>query len=384
MQTLIKREAGARVRNLLADFPAVAILGPRQCGKTSLARSLLSQARSLYLDLERPRDAERLRDADLFLGQHREELVCLDEVQRMPALFPLLRSLIDDDPRPGRFLLLGSASPDLIRFGSESLAGRLAVHELTPFTVAEAVPAAADVLAHWRRGGFPRSLLARDESASFEWRTSFIRSFLERDLGLLGIRTEPAAMGRFWRMVAHHHAQVLNLSTLGGSLGVTHPTVRARVDAMVGAFMLRLLPPLEANLGKRLVKSPKIYLRDAGLLHALLDIETGDDLFGHPSYGASWEGHVIEQAITAAAGWRPSFYRTSDGTELDLVLERGRRRIALECKASSAPQVGRGFWNALDALRIKEAYVVAPVARPWPMEKRVKAIPPTALRGLFR
>lgn len=233
MQSLPRSEASAKVQALLAAFPATAILGPRQSGKTSLARSLLPETGSLYLDLERPRDAERLRDADLFLGQHASELVCLDEVQRMPELFPLLRSLIDDDPRPGRFLLLGSASPDLIRFGSESLAGRLAVHELTPFTIGEAVPAAADVLTHWRRGGFPRSLLARNEAGSFEWRSSFIRSFLERDLGLLGIPIEPAAMGRFWRMIAHQHAQVLNLSALGGSLGITHPTVRARVDAMV-------------------------------------------------------------------------------------------------------------------------------------------------------
>jgi predicted AAA+ superfamily ATPase len=383
MQTIRRPAASARVRALLADFPAVALLGPRQCGKTSLARSLLPRRGALYLDLERPRDAERLRDADLFLGQHRGELVCLDEVQRMPALFPLLRSLIDDDPRPGRFLLLGSASPDLIRYGSESLAGRLAVHELTPFTVVEAVPRAADVLTHWRRGGFPRSLLARDDASSFEWREAFVRSFLERDLALLGVRTEPAAMDRFWRMIAHHHAQVLNLSALGGSLGVTHPTVRARVDAMAGAFMLRVLPPLEANLGKRLVKSPKVYLRDSGLLHALLDIATGDDLFAHPSYGASWEGYVIEQAITAAAGYRASFYRTSDGTEIDLVLEKGRRRIAIECKASSAPQVSKGFWNALDDLRIEEACVVAPVEHAWPLEKRVRVIAPTGLRGLF-
>jgi uncharacterized protein len=382
MQIVPRARAASRLRTLLADFPAVALLGPRQCGKTWLARSLLGP-RAIYLDLERPRDAARLRDADLYLTQHRDDLVCLDEVQRMPALFPLLRSLIDDDPRPGRFLLLGSASPDLIRFGSESLAGRLTLRELTPFTIDEAVPAAADVLTHWRRGGFPRSLLARDEALSFEWRASFVRSFLERDLGMLGIRVEPAEMDRFWRMVAHHHGQLLNLSALGASLGVTHPTVRARLDAMVGAFMLRLLPPLEANLGKRLVRSPKIYLRDSGLLHALLEIEDEEDLFAHPSYGASWEGYAVEEAITAAAGWRASFYRTSDGAEIDLVLEKGRRRIALECKASSTPQVGRGFWNALDALEIQHAYIVAPVAHSWPMDARVEVIPPTSLPGLF-
>lgn len=335
--------------------------------------------KSLYLDLERPRDLARLTDPDLFLSQHKDDLVYLDEVQRMPTLFPVLRSLIDDDARPGRFLLLGSASPELAKAGSESLAGRLAVHELTPFTLEEVSPGGADVLEHWRRGGFPRSFLAPTEPASFEWRTQFVRSFLERDLGLLGIGTSPEAMGRFWRMTAHHHGQVLNLTALAQSLGVTHPTVRARVDAMVSAFMLRLLPPLAAKPGKRLVKSPKLYLRDSGLLHALLGIESGDELFGHPGFGSSWEGYVVEQAVTAASGFSASFYRTSDGTGLDLVLERGPRRLAIEAKASSAPTVGRGFWNALDDLEIDEAWIVAPVQASWPLEKRVQVIPPSEL-----
>ena len=373
-----------RLTELLDQFPAVAILGPRQCGKTTLAKDLLADRPGLYLDLERPRDAAQLTDADLFLSQHRDQLVCLDEVQRRPALFPLLRSLIDDDPRPGRFLLIGSASPDLVRAGSESLAGRLGQLDLTPFTLAEVILNTADVLTHWRRGGFPRSLLARTEPASFTWRDAFIRTFLERDLALLGIRTSPEAMGRFWRMVAHLHGQVLNLSALGASLGVTHPTARARIDELTGAFMLRLLPPFEGNLGKRLVKSPKVYLRDSGLLHALLDLETGDDLFGHPTFGASWEGYVIEQALSLAPrGWRSSFYRTSDGTELDLILEKGRKRVAIECKASSMPSVGKGFWNALDDLAITRALVVAPVQRSWPLDARARVVPVTDLPTAF-
>jgi predicted AAA+ superfamily ATPase len=375
----------AEIASLLGDFPAVALLGPRQCGKTTLARDFIDSRADggIYLDLERPRDLARLADPDLFLSSYRDRLVCLDEVQRLPGLFPVLRSLIDDDPRSGRFLLLGSASPELVQQGAESLAGRLAMIDLSPLTYAEAVPAASDMETHWVRGGFPRSLLARDEAASVRWREEFIRSFLERDLGLLGIRTSPEAMGRFWRIIAHHHGQLLNLSTLANSLDVSHPTVRARVDEMVGAFMLRLLPPFTSNLGKRLVKSPKVYVRDSGLLHALLDITDRHALFGHPAFGASWEGYVIEQALALARGWRASFFRTASGLELDLVLERGNRRIAFECKASSAPTVAKGFWTALEDLGIEEAYLVAPIAEPWPLEKRVRVIAPGELAAIL-
>lgn len=375
----------AEIASLLREFPAVALLGPRQCGKTTLARDFMGSGAEggIYLDLERPRDLARLADSDLFLSSYRDRLVCLDEVQRLPGLFPLLRSLIDDDPRPGRFLLLGSASPDLVRQGAESLAGRLATIDLSPLLHAEAVPAAGDLETHWIRGGFPRSLLARSEAASFRWREEFIRSFLDRDLGLLGIRTPPEAMGRFWRMIAHHHGQVLNLSALANALDVSHPTVRARVDEMVGALMLRLLPPFTPNLGKRLIKSPKVYLRDSGLLHALLDIADRHSLFGHPAFGASWEGYVIEQTLALTHGWRASFYRTAGGAELDLVLERGRRRLAFECKSSSAPTLRKGFWSALADLDIEDAYVVAPIGAPWRIEQRVKVISPSELPGVL-
>ncbi|MEO8083327.1 MAG: ATP-binding protein [Ardenticatenales bacterium] len=370
-------EYALQLSTLLAEFPAVAVLGPRQCGKTTLAADYLKvQAPTgLYLDLERPRDALRLTDPDLFLSGLQDRLVCLDEVQRMPGLLPVLRSLIDADRRPGRFLLLGSASPDLRRLGAESLAGRLATIELSPFTVAEAQSAGFDVQAHWLRGGFPPSLLAQGDAASVRWREAFIATFLERDLALLGIRTTAEAMGRFWHMAAHLNGQLLNLSSLANALDVSHTTVRTRVDEMVGSYMLRLLAPLASNLGKRLVKSPKLYVRDSGLLHSLLTIPDRAALFAHPTFGSSWEGYVIQQVLNTASGWRASFYRTAAGAELDLVLERGGRRVAIECKASSAPTLTRGFWSALRDLDIQEAYVVAPVLEAWPLERRVTVIP---------
>jgi predicted AAA+ superfamily ATPase len=241
----------AQVTALLDDFPVVALLGPRQCGKTTLARQITAERTpaGTYLDLERPRDLVRLTDPDLYLSAYEDRLVCLDEVQRMPALYPVLRSLIDDAPRPGRFLLLGSASPGLVQHGSESLAGRLATVALTPFTCDEVVSEMVDLQTHWLRGGYPLSVLARNEAVSRRWREEFVRTFLERDLGQLGVRTTPDSMGRFWRMMAHHHGQVLNASALANSLDVSQPTVRARIDEMVGVYMLRVLPPLTANLG---------------------------------------------------------------------------------------------------------------------------------------
>jgi uncharacterized protein len=376
----------AQVTSLLDDFPVVALLGPRQCGKTTLARQIMAERTpgGVYLDLERPRDLVRLADPDLFLSACEDRLVCLDEVQRMPVLFPILRSLVDDAPRPGRFLLLGSASPRLVQHGSESLAGRLATVALTPFTCDEVVSEVVDLQTHWVRGGYPRSVLARNEAMSRRWREEFVRTFLERDLGQLGVRTAPESMGRFWRMMAHQHGQVLNMSALANSLDVSQPTVRARIDEMAGVYMLRLLPPLTANLGKRLVKSPKVYLRDSGLLHVLLDIGDREALFAHPSFGASWAGYVIEQTLSLGQDWRASYYRTAKGAEVDLVLEKGPRRVAVECKASSTPTLARGFWTALGDLGIGEAYVVAPVAEAWPLRGDVQVIPVARLPSILQ
>lgn len=360
------------MRGGLKEFPAVALLGPRQCGKSTMAKELLSgRTNALLLDLERRSDIARLADPELFLSAHRDDLVCLDEVQRMPGIFTTLRSIMDDRRRNGQFLILGSASRDLIRQSSESLAGRLVYLELTPFLLSEAARVDIPLRRFLLRGGFPRSLLADTDDASHRWRKSFVRSFLERDIPQLGVSIPAAVIERFWTMCAHNHGQILNQSQLGTSLGISHTTVRAYVDLLSRTFMLRLLPPLELNTRKRLVKSPRLYVRDTGILHALLDIETYDDLLGHPVFGHSWEGAVVENVLAEMPGWRGSFYRTATGAEIDLVLEKGRRRIAVECKASTAPQPTQGFWNALEDIGAKEAWIVAPIEGSYPLKRGV-------------
>ena len=354
-------------------MPAVALLGPRQVGKSTLARQLIKTFRNaIYLDLERPADLNKLRDPEAYFALHADKLICLDEIQRTPELFPILRSVIDERERNGQFLVLGSASPELIKQSSESLAGRISYIELTPLILKEL--GASSLRALWLRGGFPRSYLAPDDKTSFEWRLDFIRTFLERDLPQLGFSLSAKVIERFWRLCAHSHGQLLNQSKLGSSLGVSHHTIRSYIDLLEQTFVLRALPPYEANLKKRLVKSPKIYVRDSGLLHALLGLETQDDLFSHPCYGSSWEGFAIENILSLLPDWRASFYRTSSGSEIDLILERGQRRVAIECKASTSPEVGRGFWNALKDLEIEEAWIVAPVSESYPLGKGVTVV----------
>lgn len=371
MQTrFIARTIESEVAKALRRAPVVAILGPRQCGKSTLARRIIGQRpNALYLDLERPSERQRLSEPELFLSRHRDRLVCLDEIQRAPELFAVLRSLVDEHRRPGRFLLLGSASRELIRQSSETLAGRIAYLELTPFRVPELSKSLA--ARAWLRGGFPESLLVRSGEASVRWRQDFMRTFLERDIPQLGIGVPAATLERFWRMCAHHHGQLLNQSQLGAALGTSHVTIRKYLELLSATFMLRLLPPLLPNLRKRLIKSPRIYLRDPGILHTLLDIETEDDLHGHPLRGASWEGWVIENVVTALSDWRAFFYRAATGAELDLVIEKGPARIGIECKASAAPAVGAGFWNALEDLHIDRAWVIAPVKQSYPLGRNV-------------
>lgn len=381
MQDYLPRAIQSQVDARLADFPVVAVLGPRQCGKTTLIRETVGRHPGVvYLDLERPSDLAKLRDPELFFNLHRTQgtasLFCLDEIQRAPEIFPLLRSLVDEDRRNGQFLLLGSASRDLLRQTSESLAGRIAHLELTPFLASEIPgddPGALPRL--WVRGGFPRSFLAASDESSRAWRESFVLTFLERDLPQLGLNVPAAMLHRLWRMLAHIHGQTLNSSQLGGALGVSHPTIRSYLDLLTQTFMVRLLEPFATNTKKRIVKSPKVYLRDSGILHTLLQIDRLDDLLAHPGYGESWEGLVIENVIAALPRWQPSFYRTADGAEIDLVLERGQRRLAIECKASTAPKVSRGFWSALDDLGIEEAWVVAPVTEAYPLRAGVKVTP---------
>ncbi|HET9822525.1 MAG TPA: ATP-binding protein [Burkholderiaceae bacterium] len=373
---MFKRLAAARIEQTLGWSPAVALLGPRQVGKSTLARAIAERyPGALMLDLERAQARERLANAEAFLAANRGRLVVLDEVQYLPGLFQDLRVEIDAERRPGRFLLLGSASFALLR-QSESLAGRLAVVDMAPLLLPEVTDAFAEVQTLWLRGGFPDSYAARDEAASLGWRESFIRHLLATDLPALGIAVDAESLRRFWRMAAHLHGQLFNASAVATSLGVSQPTVTRWLDHLTQALLLRRLEPYHANLGKRLVKSAKVYVRDSGLLHSLLGLRDVNDLLGHPGTGASWEGFCIEQiAGLLPPGAQMSFYRTTAGAELDLVVEFGRRKIGFEIKFSSAPKVGKGFWQACRDVGVERAYVVAPVAQGWAMKVEPGAAP---------
>jgi predicted AAA+ superfamily ATPase len=377
MQETIDRQLTDTITRRLKNNPAVAILGPRQCGKTTLTGQIVKKiTQSVYLDLENPGDLAKLDDPFAFFNLHKDDLVCLDEIQRTPELFSILRSIIDERAGNGQFLILGSAGRDLIRQSSETLAGRISYLNLTPFLLSETDAVKKDDIRRlWLRGGFPRSYLAEDITVSLEWRQDFIRTFLERDIGMLGFRISPVRLGRLWKMCAHIHGSLLNASKLADSLGVSSHTIRSYIDLLEHTFMLRVLLPDASNLKKRLVKSPKIYIRDSGILHALLDIHTHDDLLSHPIIGASFEGFAMENILANATNYQPSFYRTSAGAEIDLILRKGRRTLAFELKSSTVPKVSKGFWNALDDLSPDEAYVVAPVKEPYPIKGGVMVIP---------
>jgi len=378
---MIKRRLLPLIEHSLTEFPAVALLGPRQAGKTTLARVVANErSNSVYLDLERPSDLAKLSDPELFLSRHAGQLVVIDEVQRQPEIFAVLRSLIDEKRTPGRFLLLGSASPQLLRQASESLAGRVSFHELAPFDISEIQPNNPELQNFWLRGGYPLSWLAKSDTSSYSWRESFIATHLERDIPAFGIRVPGTTLRRFWQMLAHLHGQLWNASRLAAGFGVSAPTVQHYLDILEATLMLRRLPPFQANLGKRLVKSPKVYLRDSGILHALLSISSLNDLAGHPVVGASWEGWVLEQiAQLIAPQWQLSFYRTAAGAEIDVVAERGNRKIGFEIKFSSAPSLSKGFWSAMSDLKLEQAYVIAPVENGYPLAPNVYVVPAAEL-----
>lgn len=374
MHELIQRKLETTVTRYLEVFPAVVILGPRQCGKSTLVKMLANKPEAfLILDLQNYEDLHKLSDPNLFFESNREALICLDEIQQMPELFPALRSAIDKHRRNGRFLLLGSASQELNVKSAESLAGRVGLTELTPFLINEVLDEAGFTLQrYWLRGGFPESYLSRDDAGSMLWLDNFIRTYVERDIPRLGLQISALQLRRFLQMCAHNQGQLLNASRLGESMGLTHPTIRRYIDLLEQTYILRTLQPFEANVKKRLVKSPKVYVRDQGILHRLLLIHDFNNLMGNPVFGPSWEGMVIENIIANMPGWSPYFYRTATGNEIDLLLVQGNRMIAVECKASAAPKVPKGFWGALDDIKPDFAFVIAPVGGgPYPLNEQV-------------
>jgi predicted AAA+ superfamily ATPase len=374
---MFQRKSAVEIRQQLGLSPAVAILGARQIGKTTLAKQISAEfPDSIYLDLENAQARAKLDQADVFFEANRHRLVVLDEIQNAPELFSTMRGEIDADRRPGRFLILGSASFKLLQ-QSQSLAGRLALVDMAPLLLSEVHQSFQDIQTLWVRGGFPGSYTATQDDASWLWRDAFVRHFLHSDLPALGINVEPELMRRFWRMVAHLHGQLFNASSIAASLGVSSPTVTRYLDHLVQSLMLRRLEPFHANLGKRLVKSPKIYVRDSGLLHYLLGMRNVHDLMGHPNTGASWEGFCIEQICNhLPTGASVSFYRTAAGAELDVVVETGRETTGFEIKFSSAPKVSKGFWQACEDIGVHKAYVMAPVQEGWAMAKDVQVVSP--------
>jgi predicted AAA+ superfamily ATPase len=358
----------------LESFPAVAILGPRQVGKTTLAKTLLGNG-AIYLDLERPSDLSKLQDAETFFELHQSKMICLDEVQLRPDLFPIMRAVIDADRRPGRFLILGSSSPELLKQSAETLAGRLAYHHVTPLLADEIVIQQTKTESIWSkrlwRGGFPESYLAPSDEVSYRWRESYIQTFLERDLRVhFGIDVSPQKMRRLWLMCAHSNGQVLNYSKLGSSLDQTHPTIKSHIDVLESTFMVRRLLPFEVNLKKRLVKSPKLYVRDSGILSTLLDLQDFDQLYSHPAYGSCWESYAIENILaTIKPKGMFGFFRTHQGDELDLVMKIGTKKIGFECKASSSPSISPQNHTAMQLLGLHKLYVVVPDGDVYPIEK---------------
>lgn len=363
------------LRHLVRRYPVVGIIGARQVGKTTLARQFAARMGegTFYFDLENPEDLTRLSDPMLAL-KGLKGLVIIDEIQHFPDLFPVLRVLVDRPRLPARFLILGSASPDLLRQGSETLAGRIFYHPLKGFSLDE-----VGIEHHkrlWLRGGFPRSYIARSDAESHEWRRGFVKTFLERDLPQLGIRVQSTTLYRFWTMVANYHGGIWNASEFGRSFGVADTTVRNYLDTLTSAMVIRQLQPWHENISKRQVKAPKIYLADSGLLHTLLNLRSAQDLEGHPKVGASWESFCLEQVIRRLGVWPEEcfFWATYAGAELDLLIVRGRQRFGFEIKRTSSPRLTPSMGIALSDLKLKGLDVIHEGDETFPLEKRVRAV----------
>ncbi len=367
-RTVLKKH----IERALKRSRAVALLGPRQCGKTTLARELVKQSSPNYFDLEDPESVARLNDPKTALGRLKG-IIVIDEIQRRPELFPVLRVLLDRNPLLARFLILGSASPNLLQQSSESLAGRIEITIMGGFDLDEVGMKASSRL--WLRGGFPLSFLAKNDTNSFIWRKNFINMFLERDLRQQGITIPAAILRRFWTMLAHSHGQVWNAADPARSLGVSEPTVRHYLDVLTGVFMVRQLQPWHANIKKRQVKAPKIYIRDTGILHSLLGIHTMDDLFDNPKYGASWEGYVIEEVIRASSPDEVYFWATHTGAEIDLIYKKNGRMYGVECKRSDAPVMTPSIRTALEDLSLERITVIYPGKQRYSIHKRVEVTP---------
>lgn len=365
-----------KLKASLARNPVTALLGPRQCGKTTLARLLSQERKCTYFDLENPLDVSRLENPLRALEELRG-IVIIDEIQRQPELFELLRVLSDRRSLPARFLILGSATLELIRHSSESLAGRIGFVDMAGFLLEEVGCGNRKRL--WIRGGFPKSFLAKSDSESSGWRENFIRTFLERDLPQLGIRTPALTMRRFWTMAAHYHGQLWNGSEIGSSLGMAHTTARQYLDILSGAFVLRQLPPWFENTGKRIVKSPKVYIRDSGLFHALLQIPSFKSLEGHPKLGASWEGFILEQILNRLGERDCYFWATHGGAELDLILIRNGKKWGFEFKYSDAPTLTKSMKIAAHDLMLEHLWVIYPGEKSYSIDKHVDCVGPSEL-----
>ncbi len=380
----IERSLLQTVCDSLARFPVVGLIGCRQVGKTTLAKALASSRRpgAVYLDLELPSDLARLEEPELYLQPLRDRLVIIDEIQRMPELFPVLRALVDQDRRPGRFLILGSASPALVRQASESLAGRIIYHELMPFGLGEV---GADSLERlWLRGGVPESFLAEDQERSLQWRQAFITTYLERDIPGLGLRIPSSRLRRFWTMLAHMHGALWNASKIAAGLGLSAPSVRRYLDILEDTFIVRQLQPYHVNLRKRLVKAPKIYIRDSGILHALLNIPDRDALLGHPILGPSWEGFVLEELVKLAPEMSFFYFRTHAGAEIDILIQRRDGELwAVEVKYSLKPKPSRGFHTSIEELGCQRAFVIYPGPERFHVAHNIEALPVEELPSLF-
>lgn len=383
---LIARKIRTDIERSLKEYPVVGIVGSRQTGKTTLAKQIKSdlKAKTIYLDLELPSDLNKLQDAEIYLNQYSDNLVIIDEIQCQPSLFPLIRALVDKNRKAGRFLILGSASPQLKRQAAESLAGRIIYHELTVLDLQEVDYKKMHRL--WLRGGYPKSFLAVSDEESMTWREAFIKTYLERDIPQLGIRIPAIQLRRFWTMIAHAQGQLWNASQMANNMGISAPTVRHYLDILDDTFVIRQLQPYYANIKKRLIKSPKVYIRDTGLLHSLLGNSTLDALYGHPAVGSSWEGFVIEQIIgILPRGWQFFFYRSSSGAEIDLLLINNKKAaIAVEIKYSLSPQVTKGFWSSYRDLHCRKGFIVYPGNETYPLGKDVFALPLKNLTDIIK